>query len=665
MVSLPPKFPAFLTTFALLGALLLSPSAPAQTAGDNSASSDDTVLAMAQAFRQGDRKRLQVLLPQARGNVLEPWAAYWALSSRLDEATDAEVQDFFARYPGSYQEDRLRVDWLMQQGRNKDWARFSRDYPDYRMQDDRSLRCYALQAAFAAQGADVSAEFVPLWLAQREADDACAGLAADLLAAHKLKPDVIWQRARLGLEFDRLRVATQAVELLQPRLSKDLNALYQNPAKYLKSHFAALQQATRELASLALIRMATQEPADAAAEMDKLRWKLQLTQEERSWLWGVIGKRAAQKFDDQALAYFARGQNRYMHADHLAWATRAALRAGRWDQVRSSIEAMEETQRNEPCWKYWRARALLQSGDASAQSQAKDLLLSMASVRGFYEQLALEDLGQRISPPAAPAPLSAEEREAARKEPGLQRALYAIRIGLRSEGVREWNYTTNLHTPGGMDDRPLLAAAELACSQEVWDRCINTSERTKGEMDFAQRFPMPFHDAVLAQSQKIGLDPAAVYGLIRQESRFVMDARSGVGASGLMQVMPATARWTAKKLGLSNFQPQQLSQRDTNITIGTGYLKLVLDRFDGSLPLAAAAYNAGPNRAAVWRGSQPLDAAIWAENLPFSETRDYVKKVLANSTVYAALITGQPQSLKQRLGQVGPAPAGEVAADLP
>ena len=165
---------------------------------------------------------------------------------------------------------------------------------------------------------------------------------------------------------------------------------------------------------------------------------------------------------------------------------------------------------------------------------------------------------------------------------------------------------------------------------------------------------MPFRESVVRRSRDIGLDPAYVYGLIRQESRFIMDARSHVGASGLMQVMPATARWTARKIGMSNFAVDQLNNRDTNIAIGTGYLKLVLDDFDGSMPLAAAAYNAGPGRPRSWRNGPVIEAAAWAENVPFGETRDYVKKVLANTTTYAAILSGEPQSLKARLGMVGP-----------
>ena len=259
------------------------------------------------------------------------------------------------------------------------------------------------------------------------------------------------------------------------------------------------------------------------------------------------------------------------------------------------------------------------------------------------------------------------EKANASAHPGLQRALYAIGMGLRGEGNREWNYTTNLHTPGGMNDRELLAAADLACQRQVWDRCINTSDRTQNTFDMEQRFPTPLRDTVLRKAKAVGLDPAYVYGLIRQESRFVTDARSGVGASGLMQVMPATARWTAKKIGLTGFAVEQLNDHEVNVAIGTGYLKLVLDDFGGSMPMAAAAYNAGPGRPRVWRNGPVLEAAIWAEAIPFQETRDYVKKVLSNTTNYAAVLTGQPQSLKARLGTVGPKPvnAAENYPDLP
>ena len=664
------QFSAILTSIVLTGAALVVTPSPVYAESRDASRADAAVLDMAQAYKQRDRKRLSTLLSQVRGHPLEPWAAYWELSVRLDSASNSEIQDFLTRYSGTYQEDRLRTEWLLQLGRNRDWPAFNREYPLYRMNDDRSVRCYALLADHLSNGVDNTAQVKDLWLGLKEADDGCFAAAEQLRKDHTTSTAMVWQRARLGMENDRLRVVTQAVEMVSPGSVQTVNNIYLNPKKYLNDKLTALQPKTRELVSLALIRQAYLEPAEAAIEVEKLRWKAQLTAEERSWIWGVIGKRTAMKLSSDAPDYFARGQATAMHDDHLAWAARAALRVGRWQQVSGAIGAMSEAQRNEPTWVYWRARGLLQLATEGARAQALLLLESIASVRGFYEQLALEELGQRITVPARPAPLTADEQEAARLNPGLNRALYAISIGLRGEGVREWNYSTNLHMRGGMDDRGLLAAADMACRHEVWDRCINTSDRTKSVIDFEQRFPMPYKATVIARTGLIGLDPAYVYGLIRQESRFIMDVKSGVGASGLMQVMPATARWTAKKIGLYGFQPQHINDRDTNIAIGTGYLKLVLDSAEGSLPMAAAAYNAGPSRLRTWRGQTGdpvMEAAIWAENLPFNETRDYVKKVLSNTANYAALITGQPQSLKARLGNVGPKDAAtpETGLDLP
>ncbi len=664
---------SILTSIGLLAALgpLAPASAQAPSKLTGTMAGDAIILEMNQAFKQGNRKRLSELLPQARGHTLEPWAAFWELRARLDSASPAEMQEFLNHFAGTYQEDRLRNDWLLLLGQRREWGSFMAEYPNFRMNDDRSVQCYALLTDFNASARDVAAQVEALWLAQREADEACAAAAGQQLKAKKMQAQTVWLRARLGFENDHVRSATQAVGLLDAEWANTVSAIYSRPEHFLEGRLLALRLRTRELVTLALIRLAVKDPDAAALQMDKLRWKTQLSAEERSWVWGVIGKRAAMRLSDKALPYFLKGQDKFMQADHLAWKVRAALRLGNWQQVAVATAAMSDAQRKDSAWVYWRARALLKLAQAEPDRvEARRLLQSIAGVRGFYEQLALEELGQRVAVPTAPAALSTEEKDAARQNPGLARALYAIQIGLRSEGVREWNYSTNLHQRGGMSDRELLAAADLACQHEVWDRCINTSERTKDVIDFVQRFPMPHKDAVLQRSAQIGLDPAYVYGLIRQESRFIMDARSGVGASGLMQVMLPTARWTAKKLGLVNFKPQQLSERDVNIAIGTGYLKLVLDDFAGSMPLAAAAYNAGPGRPRNWRGqagSPTLEAAIWAENVPFNETRDYVKKVLSNATNYAALITGQPQSLKSRLGLIGPRVAGtaEINSDLP
>ncbi len=649
----------------LLSILIAVPGAGPALA--QTAASDAAMLDLREAFRKGDSRALAQKLPQVQNHPLAPLAGYWDIRLRLDTATDSEIRAFMDRHAGTYYEDRLRNDWLLLLAKKGDWSGFSAELPRYRMNDDREVQCYDLMLRHRAGEADVAPRVRERWLGQREADNGCAAAAGALLADGKLEALAAWQRARLGMENNRQRVATQAVGLLNADWVATVNAVYDSPARFLDDKVTAIRTRTKELVTLALVRLAVSDPDAAVAQMNQMRWQVQLTQEERSWVWGVIGKRYAMRLSDEALPQFAKGQDHHMHEDHLVWKTRAALRAGDWTAVRQAIAAMGDRNRADATWTYWQARALLAQRTPAATDEAQTLLRRIAGTTGFYEQLALEELGQKITLPAAPPALTPEEKAAARDNPGLQRALRAIQIGLRAEGVREWNYTTNLHTPGGMAERELLAAADLACQREIWDRCINTSERTKEALDYVQRFPMPFRESVVRRAGEIGLDPAYVYGLIRQESRFIMDARSHVGASGLMQVMPATARWTARKIGLDNFQPQQITDRDTNIAIGTAYLKFALDDFEGSMPMAAAAYNAGPGRPRNWRNGPVLEAAIWAENIPFDETRDYVKKVLANTTNYAAILSSQPQSLKARLGSVGPraAAARAVNTDLP
>lgn len=632
---------------------------------------DSILLDMHQAYRKGDRQKLASLLPSAQGHILEPWAAYWELKARLKDASQQEITSFMQRYQGTYQEDRLRNDWLLLLGQQRDWKRFSEHHPAFRMSDDKEVRCYALLIdAIEGKAATAAAqEARDNWYGLlRHPDDGCTHAVSQFYAAKKLNALDVWRKARLAVDANRVSVAKNALEIVSPESLETLQSLHNAPSKFLLSKATATSKVRQELILLGIIKLASSDVAGAAAILEN-KWSVHLSPEERNWAWAVIGKWAGIRLSTDAFDYFAKvTKDADLNDDLLEWKARTAMRVGQWKHVKKTIDAMSEANRQESTWVYWRARALMETKPSEADvAQAKQLLATIASTRGFYELLAQEDLGLPIVSPPPPAPLSQDEKAAARTNASLQRGLYAISIGLRSEGVREWNYATNLHTPGGMSDRQLLAAADLACEHQVWDRCINTSERTRTVVDVRQRFPTPFKDAVLERTQSIGLDPAYVYGLIRQESRFIMDARSSVGASGLMQVMPATARWTAKKIGLTDFTADQITDKDTNIAIGTAYLKLALDDFAGSMPMAAAAYNAGPGRPRSWRNGPVLDAAIWAENVPFTETRDYVKKVLANTTNYAAMLTGQPQSLKSRLGKIGPRDTNSAAVnkDLP
>lgn len=645
-----------------LAAILLSAAATLGGAGAawaQTSAADRALLDMRQAAQRGDAQRLASLLPQVQGHVLEPMAAYWALGARLDVASEAEILAFLTRWRGTYWEDRLRNEWLLQLGQRRQWDTLLREGAAFRMTHDVEVRCYTALARVHTRLATPS-EVAPAvqqgWLGQRNAAPGCATAAGHLIGLGALPPELAWQRARAGMEAGRLAVAAQAVALLDGNWVDWVERAHAAPERLLSDPaLDANAPHLREIATLALIRMARDNPSAAAALANSPRWQTRLNAEQRTWVWGAIGKRAALRLSDEAPGHFARASDALLPDDFRIWKARAALRAGLWPEVRHTIEHMSEALQRDPTWTYWLARALQASGRPEDAAHARQLYERIAGQDGFYEKLAAEALGRSVVLPPVPAASTAAERAAVRANAGLQRALAAIELGLRSDGVREWHYEVALHTPGGMADRELLAAAEWACERAVWDRCINTSSRTREVVHMAQRFPMPLRELVVPQSREFGLDPAYVYGLIRQESRFVTDARSHVGAGGLMQLMPETARLTARRLGLQNFQLEQVNDPNINVLLGTAYLRRALDNFEGSGILAAAAYNAGAGRPRQWRQGPELEAAIWIENIPFDETRDYVKRVLSNATMYAALLTGQPQRMSSRMQTVGPA----------
>ena len=682
---MPPIFPRIACCILLIACITTANAgnkhkAPAKPAPPTrpADAADAVFIDMSQAFQKGDRKRLATLLPQAKGHLLEPWAAFWELRLRLGEASDNEIKSFLQRYAGTYQEDRMRNDWLLVLGQRREWTQFEREYALYRMHDDKEIECYA--KLLEVQQKDLNAGSSPIedirraWLNLKLSEDGCTYAVSQLLKQRKFNPEDIWLKARVSVESNRKAPARDALKLVSDHNMAVVDELFANGSRFLSQRASTMGAESTEWMTLALIKTAT---ADHENTVKLLQSKTtsSLSSEQKQWVWGVIAKQAAQQLDDKALDYFVNAGNTAASDDILAWKVRAALRAGKtpsWSAVQSAIDAMSPAAQKDPAWVYWRARALMgqQSVASSPTGQALTALQSIAGPQGFYEQLASEELGKKIATPPRPLPPQPQEAAAAKANPLLQRALYAIKIGLRQDGVREWNYATGLVDSAGqrgrLNERERLAAAQLACDQAIWDRCINTSERSV-QMDVMQRYPMPYKEDVIEAANSINLNSAYVYGLMRQESRFMVDAKSSVGASGLMQIMPATAKWTAKRMGMKNFRPEQLQQRKTNIAIGTQFLKLVLDNFQGSMPMAAAAYNAGPSRPRRWRNGPLMEGAAWAECIPFSETRDYVKKVLANTNMYAAIIQNEPQSLKAKLGMVGPrdSNAPEDNTDIP
>jgi soluble lytic murein transglycosylase len=668
---------------ALAGVLLAAAVLAAPVPPARAQAGDDLVLQTRDALRAKDKARLATLRDSAiaANHPLAMWVHYFELGNRLADAQQPELEAFATRWAGTYVEDRLRNDWLLELGRRRDWANFRTEFPRFRMNDDREVTCYALLVQHL-DGQDVRAPAKAAWYAQRDADDGCQLLGQTLYEARVLTPEDVWHEVRLSVEFNRPRAARAAAALLDPGHAARIDAIFKDPGRYLKQRRNAESSTSEHLQVLALWRLASSDPEAAFTHLEQ-HYATHFSRIEVAHAWAGVAKQAALKLHPRAADFARRAWRAWDRAaqpgvtppwsdDLLAWHARAALRQSpddpaRWALLLRAIEAMSATEQRDATWVYWKARAALAQaapgpdGDV-ARAQARAALESIASPLTFYGQLAVEDLGQRFGLPLAPAPLTSSEVESPRAHPGLARALQLIGLGLRSEGVREWNFTLR-----GMDDRELRASAQWACERQVWDRCINTSDRTRAEIDIAQRYPTPFREQVSAKAREVGVDPAYAYGLIRQESRFVLDARSHVGASGLMQLMPATARWTARKVGL-DWRNELLTDRDVNLLLGMSYLKLLLDDFGGSPVMATAAYNAGPGRPRRWREGARVEPAAWIEGIPFNETRDYVKKVLANSMVYGAVLaTPAALPLKARLGApIGPRDPGAPAErDLP
>ncbi|MFJ2989013.1 transglycosylase SLT domain-containing protein [Collimonas sp. NPDC087041] len=646
---------------AVVSSVALSQAAYAQkrSAGSatapNFASQDDAFLALRDAARANNADKAELLAATLTDYDIPSYVDYYRLKPLIKDlvAPQSDIRDYLTRYDGSAIADRLRNDWLLELGKAGDWATFDEQYPKFVLDDDTQLKCYALTSA-ALKGTNVAADARALLTTPKDFGQGCTGLVGLLAQNGQFTADDVWFQIRQAVESGFAGVARRMTPFIDADDTQVAQAIDKSALVVARGPGAG--RTGHELFILALGRVAKNDTGRAAAALTGS--SDQLTSSERSLAWAQIALQSSLKLEPEAVDYWRKVKTSTpLSADAYQWRIRSALRAGDWKLVKSGIEVMPEALRADPTWIYWLARANQADGKVDlAQQQFQ----SIADQTNFYGQLALEELGQKIIAVSSTQAFSPAEMAPMANNQGFRRALRFFDMNLRFEGVREWNWELRK-----MTDRQLLAAAEFARQNNVLDRMVNTSDRTKVEVDFTQRFPSPHRDVMTTNTQNLGLDMAWVYGLIRQESRFIRSARSNVGASGLMQVMPATARYVAKKIGLSGFTSDQISDVNTNILLGTNYLSMVLNDLDGSQALASAAYNAGPGRPRAWRSTLPgtVEGAVFAESIPFSETRGYVKNVLSNATYYAALFDGKPQSLKARLGTV--APKGFVESALP
>lgn len=594
------------------------------------------------AYANGDAVRLEAYASKLQGSPLEPYAEYWRLAMNLADTSDASVESFLDRYKGSLLAERLRKAWLKTLAKSEDWHTFYDQYPSIES-PDTELYCDWLQAREDLGDPGAVKEAASLWLTPKGQPQSCGPLFNALISSHRISEADIWKRIRMILDSDDLTLAREVNDdLPQGRRMRDRSLVqaYERPIRYLKKSGSPKSRAEREIAIFAILRISRTDPVEA-----RERWQVlsdKYDQADRDYVSGKLAMQAAKRHMNGALEWFA---GLHLDDEELSWKARAALREGSWGEVLSSIDAMSPDASGRPEWRYWKARALKSKGRTDA---ANAILAALSHNRDFYGQLSLEEMGTVASLPPDNYKVSEGEIAQIENVPGIERSLLLYSMGLRMDATSEWIWAIK-----GFDDRQLLAAAELANRHGLYDRAINTAEKTVSINDFGLRYLAPYRDVMREQTQQLGLDEAWVYGLIRQESRFVTVARSGVGASGLMQLMPATARWVASKLGLRHFRRSLVNQVETNISLGTYYLKHVLTLLDNKAVLASAAYNAGPSRARQWMGDKPMEGAIYIETIPFNETRDYVKKVMSNTEYYASAFGQEEIPLKKRLGIIG------------
>ena len=493
----------------------------------------------------------------------------------------------------------------------------------------------------------------PLWFTGQSTPDACEPLFAALVARGEITNADRRARFRLAAEAGNVRLAQSLATdpTAQERIpAADLTSIERDPARALaKGAFAWKTAAGQALALYALERTARKD-ADIA-HVSWIKWRDRLPKAERYYGNARVAYHAARQLRPAANEWFREAGDVALDSDAQSWRIRAALRALAWRDVNKAIDALPERDQQDPAWRYWKARALSALGQ---KEEANALYETVGTGLHFYGLLAAEALGrgpeQLSQLKSEPSTATDDAFKTFAAKPAVRRAVKLAELDMRTESRREWTSAVT-----GQDDEALLLAADYARRVGLYDRAINTAERTSLRHDYSMRYMTPWRSEFGAAAREQGIDEELLYAIARQESRFAPDIVSSAGAIGLMQLMPGTARWVAKQLARSDYNTARIAQIDLNTQFGAYYFKYWHERLDRMPALAAAAYNAGPSRAQAWRPSAAsLEGAIWVETIPFNETRDYVKKVLANTMLYAQALGRPYVALSTRLGTILP-----------
>ncbi|MCT8090959.1 lytic transglycosylase domain-containing protein [Acinetobacter sp. C_4_1] len=594
---------------------------------------------------------LQQYQASMQNDVLGYYPEYWLLNSNLANQPASQIINFAQRYPQSAMAEKLAADYVEEKVKQADFAT-AQPILQYVTNPDQAESCAVAQVRAKSGDPLVFAEYKDVWLATNSQPESCTGLGRMMLSSPLMTEQDRQQRLWGQLRAGQSGLALATAQSLGVNLSlAQLNQIQANPLNYLWSAPKA-SAADQAYLIYALGRLADSDLNTAMASVKNAAEGAPLQVQKALYRTvGYIGGTTVMKnnFNREVLNYLDASYGLPFSAEEAEIYARQAIRFSSWESLIRAIDAMGVTQKQEDRWQYWLARASEQRGDANSKRVAQEIFKKLAQGDDYHNLLARDRLGQSYN--SIPSNVQPSNSDVQRLSQNIHfnRAFALRRVNAPDSYVnREWNWAVR-QAYLKHDDGLLLAAAKRATDIGWYDRAIYAADRTESKHNYAYRYAMPHQSYVVSHSRNAGIDPAWAYGLMRQESRFVSQARSHVGAGGLMQIMPDTAKLVARQMG-ETYNPAALTDMNTNIRYGTFYLSMIQSQLSNSPVLATAGYNAGPNRARRWQPeTQPIAADQYTESIPLTETRDYVKHVMTNATHYGVLLGQGAQSLEKRM----------------
>ena len=631
-------------------------------------SSIDSFMAAAIAADRGDVSALYGYEQAMSGGLFAMYPTYWRMNLDLNSQSAAAVSQFVRQYPDTVMAEKLVADFAETKAGSNDYASV-RQVANLITNADASERC-AVALGFNNGGDTMRAMAAKsdVWLNTQKQPALCDQLAMEMnnnaLISDQDRTARLKRMLRKGKTGDIMALSSR---LGTPIAYSALSEIQLSPSSFFTSFGRqSASQTNQYLYLYALGRVADKSYREAALQLDfdikqdNQRSVKLLNDDTRRYAYRILGvQRMNHNTDDgfnaEAVEWFRNSLDNDFNFEEAEDYAMAAIRFSQWDDVVEAISRMESETQKSSQWQYWLARAYEQSSDSSKRNTAKKMYKNIAKSNEYYGLMAKDKIGQRFDASQFGGNnlpnVSTSDRARVMQDGNFARAFALYNSDAsRAYANREWNWAVK-QARDKRDDNLIIAAARQAHDMGWLDRAIYAVDNTDRVDSLALSHPMPHQDAVVRYSQSAGIDPEWAYGIMRQESRFVTSARSNVGASGLMQVMPDTAKYIARNLG-ETYSASRANSGDTNIRYGTWYMGDILSKLNRQPVVATAGYNAGPNNAKRWQpvyGS--LAADQYVESIAFPETRNYVKHVMENATIYSSLL-GRSQPISQRMGTV-------------